>query len=155
MTRISRKTLILMAAGGSAVLLLGAFFFQMIGFPPCAMCLWQRWPHAVAVLLGLVAYRFGGAAICYLGALAAATTGGLGLYHTGVERDWWEGPTSCTNTGGGLGDLSGADLLSTDVTVVMCDQVSWQFMSLSMASWNFVASAVLVALWIMAARKPA
>ncbi len=150
---LTRKTLILLAAGGSAALLLGAFFFQMIGFPPCAMCLWQRWPHAAAVVIGAAAYAFGARALCWLGALAAATTGGLGAYHTGVERDWWEGPTSCTDTGGGLGDLSGADLLSTDTSVVMCDQVSWQFLTLSMASWNVLASVVLMALWIMAARR--
>lgn len=150
---LNRKTLILLAAGGSAGLLLGAFFFQMIGYPPCAMCLWQRWPHAAAVVIGGLAYALGARALCWLGALAAATTGGLGAYHTGVERDWWEGPTSCTGTGNGLGDLSGSSLLSTDTTIVMCDQVSWQFIGLSMASWNFLASVVLVALWIMAARR--
>jgi disulfide bond formation protein DsbB len=30
----------------------------------------------------------------------------------------------------------------------MCDQVAWQFAGLSMASWNAVFSALLVALWI-------
>ena len=48
--------LILIAAGGSAALLLGAFGFQYLGdMPPCPMCLWQRWPHAAAVLIGVLA----------------------------------------------------------------------------------------------------
>ena len=38
-----RTFLILIAAGGSAALLLGAFGFQYIGeMPPCKMCYWQR-----------------------------------------------------------------------------------------------------------------
>ncbi|MGB0439703.1 MAG: disulfide bond formation protein B, partial [Paracoccaceae bacterium] len=37
---LTRATLILMAAGGSAALLLGAFAFQHLGgLPPCKMCL--------------------------------------------------------------------------------------------------------------------
>ena len=90
-----------------------------------------------------------------LGALAAAMTGAIGVFHTGVERDWWEGPSSCTGTGG-MDGLSGSDLLATDgPRIVMCDQVSWEFLTLSMPSWNAVFSFVLVVLWIIAIRQSA
>ncbi|MEO0890593.1 MAG: hypothetical protein AAFX97_10635, partial [Pseudomonadota bacterium] len=43
------------------------------------------------------------------------------------EQKWWDGPASCT--GGGMGDLSGADLLNLDsVRVIMCDEISWQLL---------------------------
>jgi disulfide bond formation protein DsbB len=116
------------------------------------MCYWQRWPHMAAVLIGLLTLRFAGPFLPVLGALAAATTGALGVYHTGVERDWWEGPSSCTG-GGGLEGLSGADLLAvTGPRVIMCDQVSWELFTLSMPSWNALFSFMLVIGWIMAAR---
>ncbi len=150
---MTRAHFILLAAGGSAVLLGGAFVFQMLGYAPCKMCLWQRWPHAVAILIGIVALKLlPNRLVAWLGAAAAAATASIGLYHTGVERDWWEGPTSCT--GGGLGGLDGEDLLSFDAPgIVMCDEVAWQFLTLSMASWNALFSLVLAALWILAARK--
>ena len=92
------------------------------------------------------------------GALAALVTSGIGVYHTGVERGFWEGPTSCSGTGSGLQGLSGSDLLSTDApaTVVMCDEVAWAdpVIGLSMASWNAVLSLILVALWLIALRVP-
>jgi len=136
------------AAAGSFVLLAGAFLFQAFGYPPCAMCLWQRWPHVIAITIGVLAFFLPMRALAYLGSLAAAATSGIGIFHTGVEKDWWEGPSSCTGTGG-MDGLSGADLLSTDgPRVVMCDVVSWQMLGLSMASWNAVFSAVLVVLWI-------
>lgn len=152
---MTRNLMIFLAAGGSAALLAGAYAFQALGYPPCAMCLWQRWPHFAAILIGLVALKVPGRVFPALGALAAATTGAIGVYHTGVERKWWEGPSSCTGTGGMEG-LSGSDLLATDgPRVVMCDQVSWEFLTLSMPSWNALFSFVLVVLWIIAIRQSA
>lgn len=149
---MTRTTLILAAAGGSIALLAGAFIFQALGYPPCAMCLWQRWPHVAAIAIGVVALAVSGRLLPLLGALAALTTAGIGLYHTGVERDWWEGPSSCT--GSGLGGLDATDLLSTEgPRLVMCDQVSWELFTLSMASWNMLFSLAFAVLWIMAARR--
>jgi len=149
---MTRNLMITLSAGGSAALLAGAYLFQALGYPPCAMCLWQRWPHAAAIVIGLLAMRIRGPLMPALGALAAATTAGIGLYHTGVERDWWEGPRSCTGLGG-LEGLSGADLLTvTGPRIVLCDQVSWELLSLSMASWNAMASFGLMISWIIAVR---
>jgi len=153
---MTRNFLVILAASGSAALLAGAFLFQALGYAPCAMCLWQRWPHAAAIAIGAVALFVPGRLLPFLGAAAAATTAGIGVYHTGVERDWWEGPASCTGAGAGLGGLDGGDLLSMDgPALVLCDQVSWALMGISMASWNAIFSALLVVLWVMAARARA
>ena len=149
----------MLAAAGSAALLAGAYAFQAAGYAPCRMCYWQRWPHFAAVGVGLLIWSLRpGApagvlrALAALGAFAAATTAGIGVFHTGVERGWWEGPASCT--GGGLAGLSGMDLLARDGPgIVMCDEVAWSLLGLSMASWNAVASAALVPIWLLAARR--
>jgi len=146
---MTRRTLILLAVGGSFALLAGAFMFQAIGYAPCKMCLWQRWPHAAAILIGLAALVVPGRLLPLAGAAAAATTAAIAIYHTGVERNWWEGPTSCTGGGLGLGD----PLALEGPPLVLCDVVSWQFLTLSMASWNALFSLVFIALWIMAARR--
>ncbi|SES21759.1 Disulfide bond formation protein DsbB [Tranquillimonas rosea] len=152
---MTAKRLIQLAALGSALLLGGAFVFQALGYPPCKLCLWQRWPHAAAILLGLVGTFVPARWVAGLGGLAAATTSLFGVYHTGVERGWWEGPTSCTGDGGGLSGMSGADLLSTEGAsgVIMCDEVAWAFAGLSMASWNAILSALLVMVWVLALRR--
>lgn len=147
---MTRQNLIRLAAFGSFALLAGAYTFQAFGYPPCTICYWQRWPHFAAIGVGIAATLIPARVWPYLGALAAATTSGIGVYHTGVERGWWEGPTSCT--GGGL-DLT-SDLLSTSGDrLIMCDQVSWELFTLSMASWNALFSAALVLVWLAAARK--
>ena len=152
---MTRKFLMLLAASGSALLLLGAFGFQHLGgMAPCKLCLWQRWPHAAAIAIGVVALVLPRAALAWLGALAAMATAGVGAYHTGVERGWWEGPTTCTS--GSIGGLSPPQLMDQimNAPVIRCDEVAWQLLGLSMASWNMLASLAVAAIWIAAARAP-
>ncbi|MBT0956834.1 disulfide bond formation protein B [Alphaproteobacteria bacterium KMM 3653] len=151
-----RDTLVTLALLGSAALLAGAWGFQHFGgLEPCKMCIWQRWPHGAAVILGVLVLAGAPRLFISLGAMAALTTAAIGLYHTGVEKGWWEGPTSCSGTGNGLSGLSGADLLSTEIAkpLVMCDQVVWDFLGLSMASWNALIALALVAIWLAAFRS--
>ncbi|NNE88394.1 MAG: disulfide bond formation protein B [Silicimonas sp.] len=150
------RRLMYLAAAGSAALLIGAFIFQALGYAPCKLCIWQRWPHGAAVGAGLLVALTGPWFIwSVIGTFGALISGGLGFYHTGVEKGWWEGPTSCSGDGNALSGLSGADLLSTDVPVdiVMCDDVAWAFMGISMASWNAVFSLLLAFIWLQASKK--
>lgn len=152
---MTRNSLILLAAGGSLALLLGAFAFQYLGgMAPCQLCLWQRWPHAAAILIGALALTTGGRILPLLGALAALSTAGIALFHTGVERHWWEGLATCT--AGSIAGLDVNDLLNPDIIiapVVRCDAVAWEMAGLSMASWNGIASLALALIWVAAARR--
>ncbi|MBY6055342.1 disulfide bond formation protein B [Leisingera daeponensis] len=146
------RFLIVLAAGGSAALLLGALGFQYLGeMPPCKLCYWQRYPHAAAAGIGILALIFPAAVLPYLGALAALATAGVGVFHTGVERGWWEGPSTCTS--GPIGGLSPDQLMDQIMAapLVRCDEVPWEMLSLSMASWNAIASFGLALIWIAAA----
>jgi len=150
---MTRKVLILLAAGGSALLLLGALGFQYLGgLPPCDLCIWQRWPHLAAVVIGAVALVLPGRTLPLLGGAAALTTSGIGLYHTGVERGWWEGPTTCTS--GPVGGLTPDQLMDQIMAapLVRCDEVAWDLFGLSMASWNALAALALALIWLAAAR---
>lgn len=148
------RLLTLLAGFGSFSLLAGAFAFQYLGgLAPCALCLWQRWPHAVAVVLMGAILIVPSRGLMILGALAALTTAAIGGFHMGVEYGWWEGLQSCS--GGSISGLNMDDLLNPNAAVaapVRCDEVPWSLMGLSMAGWNMVLSVTLAALWIGAAR---
>lgn len=157
---LTRAHLILFASFSSAALLGGAFLFQFAGYAPCAMCYWQRWPHGIVAVLGLAALAVRNPLLCWAGAVGMGISAGLGAYHSGVERHWWPGPSSCT----GGGDLSGSatDLLDSILStpVVMCDEIPWrlsdwiplQILDLTMANFNAVFSLVLAGVWVAAAR---
>jgi disulfide bond formation protein DsbB len=150
-----RTGLIILAMAGSLAVLAGAFAFQYIGgLAPCHLCLLQRWPHAAAVVIGLLALAVPGRLLPLAGAAAALTTAAIGMYHTGVERLWWAGPTSCS--AGSITGLDVKDLLDPTIVVapvVRCDEVAWQMLGLSMASWNVVVSLGLALIWLLAARS--
>lgn len=148
------RALAVLAAAGSICLLGGAFAFQALGYAPCQMCLWQRWPHLIAGLIGGLILVMPQRILFICGAMAAAATAGLGFFHSGVEQKWWDGPASCSGGGTGLSGLSGDQLLATDTIdkLVMCDEISWAFAGLSMPTWNAVLSVCLMCLWILALR---
>lgn len=150
---MTHSRLITLAALGSAGLLAGAFMFQMLGYAPCKMCIWQRYPHAIACVVGCLALWIPNRLLIVIGALAALTTGMVGVFHAGVEQGWWQGPTTCTS--GPVGGLSAEALLDQILTapLVRCDDIAWEFIGISMAGWNAIASFALVALWIMALKR--
>ncbi|MGR3805477.1 disulfide bond formation protein B [Marinibacterium profundimaris] len=153
---MTRTRLILLAAGGSAALLLGALAFQYLGgLPPCKLCYWQRYPHVAAVVIGALALAIQGRLLPLLGGLAALGTAGVGIYHTGVERGWWEGPSSCTS--GSVTGLSTDDLMDQIMSapLVRCDDIAWEMFGLSMASWNAIIAIGLALIWLAAARRSA
>ncbi|TVS03396.1 MAG: disulfide bond formation protein B [Rhodobacteraceae bacterium] len=142
----------ILALAGSAGLLLAALAFEYIGgMAPCPLCIWQRWPHVVA-LLGAGALVLPTLPFALIGAGGAATSGGIGVYHTGVERGWWEGPASCA--AGNVSGLTPEELLTQilEAPVVRCDEAPWEMLGLSMASWNAVASFGIAALWLLSLR---
>jgi disulfide bond formation protein DsbB len=154
---MTQKQIALLAAFGSAALLLGAFISQALGWAPCKMCLWQRWPHAAAVAVGGAVLLFGANRLLLaLGSLSAFATAAIGVYHSGVELKLWQGPTSCTSSGAGLGGLSGSSLLpggSEAPALVLCDTLTPFFLGLTMANYNAIFSVGLGLLWAWAATR--
>jgi disulfide bond formation protein DsbB len=108
------------------------------------MCLWQRWPHLAAAIVGILG---GGAVVAgllgrglarplaILTALLVAISGAIAVYHAGVEWHWWPGPSQCT---GSAFKLSGT--LDLNAPVVMCDRAAWRLFGLSLAGYNAVIS---------------
>lgn len=154
MTGLDRARLlaVLVPAG----LLAGAHGSQYLGgLFPCEMCYWQRWPHFAALALALFSFALmdrlpdRGRSLVWLAALAILVSGGIGVYHAGVELGHFEGVTQCTSTAA----VSISDILAAPL--VRCDEVQWQLFGISMAGWNAILSTGfgLVILWL-SLRRP-
>lgn len=144
--------LTILAALGSAALLAGAFLFQTLGYAPCQMCIWQRYPHGAAIAIGVLALYLGHSWVLLAGAAAAGTTSVIGFFHAGVEQGWWQGPTTCS--AGPIGEMSTDALLDQILSapLVRCDEIPWQLFGLSMAGWNALISFGLALCWLAAYR---
>ena len=123
-----------------ALLLAGAYISEYgFGLFPCEMCWWQRYPHFVAVALAIVSYLAPPRRVWVgLAALAIAVSGGIGVYHAGVEYGWGDSPLGCT----------ASDPFSLDF--VRCDEPAWTLMGISLAGFNAMLSiGSAVAIWVL------
>jgi disulfide bond formation protein DsbB len=128
-----------------ALLLGGALFSQYVGgLYPCEMCMWQRWPHLGALILALAAialHRANKASILLtrLAALGIAISGAIGLFHAGVEYQWWEGLTACTAS---VGHGSLEDVMNNIMAakLIRCDTAQWTLFNISLAGYNAIFS---------------
>jgi len=154
-TALQKDTAAGVLVGGlSALLLGGAFLFQYAGgLAPCEMCIWQRWPHGAAILLGL-----GGALLAVQGAVpekvarslawlaiaALIVTGAIGVFHAGVEWKLWAGPAHCTGTG-----------IDPRISfqIVRCDEAQWRLLGISLAGYNAILSLAVAAVAVKLLRK--
>jgi disulfide bond formation protein DsbB len=131
-----------------SALMAGALGSQFIGgLFPCEMCHWQRWPHYTAIVLAALAFVVPGPALkralVALAALAILVSGGIGVFHAGVEYHWWQGITACSTTMQGSGG-SVEDMLKRimDAPVVRCDVAQWSLFGISLAGFNAIISLV-------------
>ena len=114
------------------------------GLPPCAMCYWQRVPYAAIAMFSLASLRVGSLrqAAAFFYPLLYTASAGLALYHTGVERKWWQGISACAS----VATPHSLDALRDQIVnapAVRCDEIAWQFAGMSMANLNLLWSASL------------
>ena len=124
----------------AVVTILGALGSQfLLGFEPCELCYWQRWPYYIGIpILGLVLALWSRIPVrprivlTLLVALIFVVSIGLASYHAGIEYKLWPGPSSCT----GLGDqLAFSDLNNLGAAERSCP-ATWCSSPSSASRWR-------------------
>jgi disulfide bond formation protein DsbB len=134
-----------------AALLAGAFGSQYLGgLYPCEMCWWQRYAHMAALVPAFLAFTAPAQsgrsrALVLLAAAAIAVSGGIAVYHAGVEQHIFKGFTTCTST---IHGSTNAELLKQimHATIVRCDEIQWSLFGITLAGWNAIISLLSAAL---------
>jgi disulfide bond formation protein DsbB len=134
----------LAAVAALALAFIGQYVFDL---QPCVLCIYQRWPFAIATVLCLVALtpwlRPTASWLLGLTALVLATNAGIAVYHVGVEQYWWIGSEACVGKAGTAQTLAElrAQIMATPVT--RCDEVAFSLFGVSMAGYNVLFSSGL------------
>lgn len=131
----------LMALG--LIPLCAAWFTQyVLAYPPCHLCMLQRYPYAVIAALGFLAIFYARLQknprlLWRLAALCLLITGAIACYHVGIEQGWIIEQGGCSSP-----DIGAVDTLDAlrarlmQAPLVACNAVSLRVLGLSMATYN-------------------
>ena len=125
---------------------------HIFGLIPCSLCLIQRYPHIFVSFASvwLIYFRTHNFFMYPLNTFVMALSITLASYHVGVEQGIFQGPQSCSSSNLSLASDKSAEALLQDIlntSVVRCNEVTWSFMGLSMATWNLILSTILFTGW--------
>jgi disulfide bond formation protein DsbB len=150
--RLSFRTVGLAAALAAAIALAIAQGLERWGgLVPCALCLWERWPYRIAVILGLSAALLppksarAAMALVTLTVLAGAV---LAAIHVGVEFHWWPSPLpECAAPSFGGGSIADRLAHMPDTPAKPCDDPTYLIpgLPLSMAAMNLIFAIIFTA----------
>ncbi len=114
---------------------------------PCELCIYQRYPFALVIILGLVGLALRTRPIAVIGvhsisAVSFFVNSGIAFYHTGVEQHWWSSAIEgCKNP---FVEIENTDTSQSFLDNIMsaplgdCSVIPWQdpIIGLSMANYN-------------------
>ena len=142
----SKKNLFLAIFLISLIALISAYFIEYIlGHQPCSLCLYERVPFFLAILIVLINYKYDKLEKYFILLLAIiffiATI--LSLYHIGIEQGFIQESLLC--------DLKkGANIIDKDEVLkqlqqkrISCKDVTFKIFGLSLTSYNIMISLLL------------
>ena len=146
MVKISKNLLIKLILLISIIALISAFFIEYIlGHQPCNLCILERIPYFLAIIVILLNYKFIEFEKFFILFLTIIFLFGtvLSLYHLGIEQGLIQESLVC--------DLkSGSNLLSKEEILkqlqeksVSCKDVTFKMFGLSLTSYNILISILI------------
>ena len=136
----------------SIIALASAFIAQSMGFAPCPLCIYQRYPYAFIIAICAIALSGKSCHKFWLVAIILAEFVGLALsgYHSGIELGWLPPLESChisiNDVNMSLEELK-KSISSTQATD--CSKPSIVILGISMAQWNYIFNLFLIIISII------
>ena len=132
----------------SFVALLSAFFIEYIlGHQPCNLCILERIPYVIAIVIILLNYKFSQFEKIFLVLLVIVflTATILSVYHFGIEQGFIEESLVCDLKNGSEATSKEEILKQLQEQKVSCKDVTFKIFGLSLTTYNIVIS-ILIAI---------
>lgn len=129
---------------------------------PCELCIWQRWPYGIIIVLGLIGFAFSFsnkkavAVIMGLIGLTSLLNSIIAFYHTGVEQKWWKSFLEGCSVPELKGDMQQIlEDIQARSNAARCDEIPWSdtILNLSMANYNVIFCLGLAVVAFFSARS--
>ena len=146
MVKNSKNLLIKLIFLVSIIALVSAFFIEyVLGHQPCNLCVLERIPYLLAIIVVLLNYKFiqfEKFFILLLTIIFLASTA-LSLYHLGIEQGFIQESLVC-DLKSGSNSLSKEEILKQlQEKNVSCKDVTFKIFGLSLTSYNILISLLI------------
>ncbi len=130
----------------SFVALMSAFFIEyVLDYQPCSLCILERIPYVIAIVIILLNYKFSQFEKIFLVLLIIVflTATILSIYHFGIEQGFIEESLVC-DLKNGSGATSKEEILKQlQEQKVSCKDVTFKIFGLSLTTYNIVISILI------------
>ena len=118
----------------------------ILDFKPCILCIYQRIPYAIAILISLISFFSGNKNVLLLIlALTFVTSVLLSGYHISIEKGLVKPIFSCT--GENIYAIQKEEILKSLNNIQPdCKNVNFSLFGISLATLNFIISFVITAI---------
>ena len=130
----------------SFVALMSAFFIEYIlGHQPCNLCILERIPYVIAIVIILLNYKFSQFEKIFLVLLVIVflTATILSVYHFGIEEGFIEESLVCDLKNGSEATSKEEILKQLQEQKVSCKDVTFKIFGLSLTTYNIVISILI------------
>lgn len=130
----------------SFVALMSAFFIEYIlGHQPCNLCILERIPYVIAIVIILLNYKFSQFEKIFLVLLVIVflTATILSVYHFGIEQGFIEESLVCDLKNGSEVTSKEEILKQLQEQKVSCKDVTFKIFGLSLTTYNIVISILI------------
>ena len=130
----------------SFVALLSAFFIEyVLGHQPCNLCILERIPYVIAIVIILLNYKFSQFEKIFLVLLVIVflTATILSVYHFGIEQGFIEESLVCDLKNGSEVTSKEEILKQLQEQKVSCKDVTFKIFGLSLTTYNIVISILI------------
>ena len=130
----------------SFVALISAFFIEyVLGHQPCNLCILERIPYVVAIVIILFNYKFSRFEKLFLVLLIIVflTATILSIYHFGIEQGFIEESLVCDLKNGSEVTSKEEILKQLQEQKVSCKDVTFKIFGLSLTTYNIVISILI------------
>ena len=130
----------------SLISIISAFFIEyVLGHQPCNLCLIQRIPYGLSIILIILNYfqEKNSQFIILLLILIFSFSFAISFYHFGIEQSFIEDSTVCT--------INSPDIISKEeilkqlqLKTVSCKDVTFKIFGFSLSTFNIIISLILI-----------
>ena len=129
-----------------SIALIAEYFFEIL---PCEMCLYQRYPYYFIIIFSLVYFFTKKTPLAwYYWIINFSFIIGLfiSLWHVGIEQKILPGLSGCSNIIEKTSSLKNLKEQIINQSIINCNEITWSFIGISMATYNSLLLILLLLL---------